>query len=70
MIDRQLFEHPSAGSLVPIFESAERFGLTPEEIWETFLGTPDLLPEDVRDRYLDEITGALARRLLEKERGD
>jgi hypothetical protein len=69
MIDRQLFEHPSAGSLAPILESATRFGLTAEEIWETFLGAPDRLPDEARDRYLDELSGALARRLLEKERG-
>ena len=70
MIDRQLFERPSASSLAPILESATRFGLTTDEIWETFLGTPDRLPEDVRHRYLDELSGALAKRLLEKERGD
>ena len=70
MIEGQLFEHPAAGSLAPILESATRFGLIQEEIWETFLGMPDRLPEDVKGRYLDELSGALARRLLEKERGD
>jgi hypothetical protein len=70
MIDGQLFEHPSASSLAPIFESAATFGLTPDEIWETLVRTADRLPEDVRSCYLDELSGALAMRLLEKERSD
>jgi hypothetical protein len=70
MIDHQLFDHHSASSLPPLFESAAKFGLTPEEIWETVIGTPDSLPEDVRSRYLDELSGALAKRLLDKERAD
>jgi hypothetical protein len=70
MIDRQLFEHPSAGSLAPIVESAATFGLTPDEIWEILVSTPDQLSEDVRSHYLDELSGALAKRLLEKERRD
>jgi hypothetical protein len=70
MIDRQLFEHPSAGSLAPIVESAAKFGLTPDEIWETLVSTPDHLSEEVRSHYLDELSGALAKRLLAKERRD
>ena len=69
MIDHQLFDHKSASSPPPL-ESAAKFGLAPEEIWETVIGTPDRLPEDVRSRYLDELSGALARRLLDKERAD
>jgi hypothetical protein len=70
MIDRQLFDHPSAGSLAPIVESAAKFGLTPDEIWETLVSTPDQLSEEVRAHYLDELSGALAKRLLEKQRRD
>lgn len=69
MIDRQLFEQPAAGSVEPMFESAAKFGLTPAEIWETLVSTPDRLPEEVKICYLDELSGALAKRLLEKERG-
>jgi hypothetical protein len=70
MIDRQLFEHPSAGSLAPIVESAAQFGLTPDDIWEILVSTPDRLSEEARSNYLDELSGALAKRLLEKERRD
>lgn len=70
MIERQVFEHPGANSLEAIFESAAEFGLTPSEIWETLMATPDRLPEDVKTRYLDEFSGGLARRLVEKERRD
>ena len=68
MIERQVFEHPGANSLITIFESAAKFGLSPDEIWETLVATPDRLPEDVRNSYLDELSGGLARRLVEKER--
>lgn len=65
-----MFEHPGANSVAMLFESAAQFGLTPNEIWEELLTMPDRLPEDVKARYLDELSGGLARRLLEKERGD
>ena len=62
------FEHPTTGSLAEVFESAIEFGVTPDEIWESVMATPDRLPLDVKDRYIDELTGDLARRLLEKQR--
>jgi hypothetical protein len=69
MMGPQIFEHPSTSSLSEICESAARFGLTPDEIWETVLATPDSLPADVREAYVDELSGELARRLVEKQRG-
>jgi hypothetical protein len=69
VIDRQVFEHPG-NSLATIFESAAEFGLAPQEIWETLVATPERLPDDVKACYLDEVSGALAERLIAKERGD
>ena len=68
MIERQIFEHPSTSSLSTIIESAAQFGLSPDEIWETVLATPDHLPTDVKDAYVDELSGELARRLVDKQR--
>jgi hypothetical protein len=52
-----------------IFESAEEFGLTPNEILKTVDATLDHLPGDAKASYIDELAGALATRLLEKQRG-
>jgi hypothetical protein len=49
-------------------ESAAEFGLTQREIWETFVATADGLPQDVKSLYVDELSGSLARLLVEKER--
>lgn len=68
MIEQSVFEHPSADSLATIVESAAEFGLTHCEIWETFVATADRLPDDVKRLYVDEFSGDLARRLVEKER--
>lgn len=62
------FEHDRERTVVTIVESAVGFGLRPDEIWETILETVDRLPEDARAAYVDELTRALAERLLEKER--
>jgi hypothetical protein len=69
VIERQVFEHPPTGSLASILESAVQFGLTEDEVWETFVETSDLLPEEIRQSYLDELSGGLAKRLVAKERG-
>jgi hypothetical protein len=47
--------------------SAGEFGLSSHEVWEIVMATPDRLPTDLRARYIDELTGELARRLLEKQ---
>jgi hypothetical protein len=51
-----------------ILESAAAFGLTPDEILKTITTTLDCLPTDERAGYVDELAGALAKRLLEKQR--
>jgi hypothetical protein len=56
------------GALAAILESAARFGLSPDEIWEAVIETPDRLPEDLRAPYVEELTRALAKRLLQQER--
>ena len=62
------FEH-STTRPATIFELAAEFGLTADEILETVNATLDRLPEDARARYIDELAGAFATRLVEKQRG-
>lgn len=62
------FEHPPPHSLAEVVQSAGEFGLASHEVWETVMATPDRLPTDLRARYFDELSGELARRLLEKQR--
>jgi hypothetical protein len=51
-----------------IIESASQFGLTHDEILETVTITIDRLPEEAKAPCIDELAGALATRLIEKER--
>jgi hypothetical protein len=60
-------EHTSTHSLAEILTSAVDFGLSPDDVWETVVAAPDRLPADLRGRYIDELTGELARRLLEQQ---
>ena len=60
-------EHTSTHSLAEILTSAVEFGLSPDDVWETVVAAPDRLPTDLRARYIDELTGELARRLLEQQ---
>jgi hypothetical protein len=55
--------------LTMVFESAGEFGLTTDEILNTVMETLDHLPPDTKARYVDELAGALATRLLDKQRG-
>jgi hypothetical protein len=63
------YEYPVAPTLQEIFEGAKGFGLSDDEIWRTvnksqYLAGPDAtVPE-----YLDELAGALAHRIVIKER--
>jgi hypothetical protein len=69
MTDREVdFEHRTMKT-AKIFESAAEFGLTPDEILKTVTTTLDHLPGDARGSYIDQLAGALATRLLEKQRG-
>jgi hypothetical protein len=53
---------------ITTIESAADFGLTQDEILETVIATVDRLPGETKTRCIDELAGALAQRLLEKER--
>jgi hypothetical protein len=61
------FEVPS-GNATAVFESAVQFGLTPDEILKVVGATLDHLPRPVTVECIDELAGALAARVLEKER--
>jgi hypothetical protein len=60
-------QHPASNATTTL-ESAAEFGLTQEEILETVIATLDRLPSDTKARCIDEIAGALAHRLIEKQR--
>jgi hypothetical protein len=60
-------ENTSTHSLAEILTSAVEFGLSPDDVWETVVAAPDRLPTHLRARYIDELTGELARRLLEQQ---
>ena len=63
------YDIPAAPTLQEIFEGAKGFGLRDEEIWRTvseaqrWAGPDATVPE-----YLDELAGALAQRIVIKER--
>jgi ABC-type Mn2+/Zn2+ transport system ATPase subunit len=63
-------DHPPSPLLQAIFEGAKRFGLSEEEAWWAIdeclseVGMDAMISE-----YLDELTGALAQRILSKQRG-
>ena len=61
-------EHSPTHSLTEVVRSAGEFGLFSHEVWEAVMATPDRLPPDLRARYIDELSGELARRLVEKQR--
>jgi hypothetical protein len=62
-------DHPPIPPLQAIFECATRFGLTEDEVWRAI---DESLYEVGRDatvsEYLEELVGALAGRILAKER--
>ena len=63
------YDYPTAPTLQEIFKGAKDFGLHDEEIWRTvdqaqhWAGPDATIPE-----YLDELAGALAQRIVIKER--
>ena len=61
-------EHSPTHSLTEVVRSAGEFGLFSHEVWAAVMATPDRLPPDLRDRYIDELSGELARRLVVKQR--
>jgi hypothetical protein len=55
--------------LKAIFDAARRFGLTDDEVWKTVDASLDGAGRDATVREcLDDLAGALARRILAKER--
>ena len=62
-------DYPVAPTLQEIFESAKGFGLSDDEIWRTVNRSQHCAgPEATVPEYLDELAGALAHRIVIKER--
>jgi hypothetical protein len=59
------FDEPGMRALT---RSAADFGLTCEEILDTVLMRVDRLPEEAQEAFVDDVTAALARRVLDKQR--
>ena len=63
------YDYPAAPTLQEIFEGAKGFGLRDEEIWRTVGEAQHRAgPEATVPEYLDELAGALAQRIVIKER--
>jgi hypothetical protein len=63
------YDYPAAPTLQEMFEGAKGFGLRDEEIWRTVSDTQRWAgPEATVPEYLDELAGALAQRIVIKER--
>ena len=61
--------YPAAPTLQEIFEGAKGFGLCDEEIWRAANESQYCAgPEATVPEYLDELAGALAHRIVIKER--
>jgi len=53
-----------------MFDAARLFGLSDEEAWGAFdVAIAEVGTDATVDEYLDELTGELARRILDKHRG-
>jgi hypothetical protein len=62
-------DHSVISSLHAVFDAARHFGLTDQEIWRTFDASLAEVGSDATvDEYAQELTGELARRILEKHR--
>ena len=63
------YDYPDAPTLQEIFQGAKDFGLPDEEIWRTVNQAQRWAgPEATVPEYLDELAGALAHRIVIKER--
>jgi hypothetical protein len=63
------FDYPAAPTLQEIFKGARDFGLSEDEIWRTVNDSQYWAgPEATVPEYLDELAGALAHRIVIKER--
>jgi hypothetical protein len=63
-----LKELPHSYCLSEVITSAAAFGITVDDLLNAMVATPDHLPVEVKALYVDELTGELAKRLLEKQR--
>ena len=62
-------DYPAAPTLQEMFEGAKGFGLSDDEIWRTINESQYWAgPEATAPEYLDELAGALAHRIVIKER--
>jgi hypothetical protein len=62
------FDYPIV-TLKAIFESARDFGLSDDEVWSTVNDALYWADDEVSmPEYLDQLTAALARRIISKER--
>jgi hypothetical protein len=61
-------DHSEPVPLGKVLESANGFGLAPEEIWQAIGEALERLPDDAKAAFVDELTRELTTRLLEKER--
>jgi hypothetical protein len=62
-------QHIAMPSLEAIFDGARHFGLIEREIWRTVDECLEAMDQDATvAEYIDELTGALARRVLAKQR--
>jgi hypothetical protein len=68
MNEPQLDSEDTTPKVATIVEAAAEFGLAPEEMLRDVATALDRLPADAKARCADELSGALATRLLEKER--
>jgi hypothetical protein len=63
--------YPDPPPIRAIFDGARLFGLTDEDAWRAFDVALDEVGTDATvDEYLDELTGELARRILDKHRAE
>jgi hypothetical protein len=63
------YDYPAAPTLQEIFEGAKDFGLSDDEIWRTVNESQHWAgPEATVPEYLEELAGALAHRIVIKER--
>ena len=63
------YDYPVAPTLQEIFEGARDFGLSDDEIWRTANESQQWAgPEATVPEYLEELAGALAHRIVIKER--
>jgi hypothetical protein len=67
-MERMDFGHVTAAPLQSVFDSARQFGLADAEVLETFDDALRIVGDDATmSKYLEELTAALARRILANE---